>query len=230
MRRGPDRAGPRPGPERTLARMARVLRLLTLPFVRYEVQGGRCAAELEVGIIVANHRSMFDVVAGLICLHHFGHYPRLLVERRYVERGLAGRCARAIGAIPVDREGDRGQALAAAWRALDDGISILVMPEGELHWDPAAPVSTGPARTGVSRLATHGGHPVIAAGVAGTERVMAADHRLPRLNPFRRKVVACVVADEPLRLAGDDHAANTERVMARIRELLAVAQPLSERH
>ena len=83
-----------------LAGLARVFRVLGAPFVRYEIHGGRCAADLRVGIIAANHRSLFDVIAGLVCLHHFGHYPRLLVERRYVEKGLVGICARGIGAIP----------------------------------------------------------------------------------------------------------------------------------
>jgi 1-acyl-sn-glycerol-3-phosphate acyltransferase len=211
-------------PDRVLAGLARLFRVLTAPFIRYEVRGGRCAAEIRVGVIAANHRSMFDVIAGLVCLHHFKHYPRLLVERRYVERGLMGVCARGIGAIPVDRDGDRGQALNAAWAALDEGIPILVMPEGGLHWDPDDPLSTGPAHTGVSRLATHGDYPVVPAALAGTERVAPPGARFPRANPFRRKVVVCWVADEPMRLTGDDHRANAEAVMAAVRELLALAQ------
>ena len=208
-----------------LAGLARVFRVLGAPFVRYEIHGGGCAADLRVGIIAANHRSLFDVIAGLVCLHHFGHYPRLLVERRYVEKGLVGICARGIGAIPVDRGGDRGQALAAAWAALADGVSILVMPEGSLHWDPDDPVSTGPAHTGVSRLATESGVPVVPAALAGTERIAPPGARFPRFNPLRRKVVVCHVADEPLWLTGDDHQANAEVVMAAIRDLLALAEP-----
>lgn len=217
-------------PDRVLATLARLFRILTWPFVRYEVRGGRCATELSVGVIAANHRSLFDVVAGLICLHRFGHYPRLLVERKYVERGVAGWCARSIGCIPVDRGGSRGEALAAAWRTMDEQrVPVLVMPEGRLHWDPADPLSTGPAHTGVSRLATHGDHPVVPAALAGTERVLPAGAKLPRFNPFRRKVVACVVADDPMWLRGEDHAANAEAVMAAIRDLLGVAQPIADR-
>ena len=208
-----------------LAGLARLFRVLSAPFVRYEIHGGRCATDLRVGVIAANHRSLFDVIAGLVCLHHFGHYPRLLVERRYVEKGLVGVCARGIGAIPVDRGGDRGQALAAAWAALADGVSILVMPEGSLHWDPDDPLSTGPAHTGVSRLATGAGVPVVPAALAGTEGIAPPGARFPRVNPLRRKVVACQVADEPLWLTGDDHQANAEAVMAAIRELLALAEP-----
>ncbi len=209
-----------------LAGLARFFRVLSAPFVRYEVRGGRCAADLKVGVIAANHRSMFDVVAGLVCLHHFGHYPRLLIERRYVEQGLLGYLSRGIGAIPVDRRSDAGQALAAAWTALGEGIPILVMPEGGLHWDPEDPLSTGRPHTGVSRLATRDGVPVVPAALAGTERVVPPGKAWPRANPFRRKVVVCWVADEPLWLTGDDHRANADLVMAEIRVLLAKAQPL----
>lgn len=208
------------GPERVLAWLARILAVLTAPFVRYELRGGACARDLKVGVIAANHRSMFDVVAGLICLHRFGHYPRLLIERKYVERGFVGWCARAIGAIPVDRDGDRTAALGAAYTALERGVPILVMPEGRLHWDPQDPVSTGPAKTGVSRLACDR-VPVVPAALAGTEVVMPAGARVPHLVPLRRKVVRCNVADEPLWLQGEDHRANTELVMKEIRALLA---------
>ena len=206
-------------PERMLAGLARVCWFFTVPFVRYELRGGRCARDLKVGIIAANHRSMYDVVAGLIGLHHFGHYPRLLIERRYVERGLTGPFARAIGAIPVDR-GEGAAALDDAIAALQAGLPILVMPEGRLHRDPDDPTTTGPGKTGVSRLAVGAGVPVVPAAVLGTASVLPPDAKLPRFNPFRRKHVVMIVADEPLWLDGDHHRANTDRVMAEIRSML----------
>jgi 1-acyl-sn-glycerol-3-phosphate acyltransferase len=206
-----------------LAWLARIAWLLTVPFVRYELRGGRCAKELKVGIIAANHRSMYDVVAGLIGLHHFGHYPRLLVERQYVEGGITGPFARAIGAIPVDRGGDPRTALDDAIAALRDGVPILVMPEGRLHRDPDDPTTTGPAKTGISRLAVGAGVPVVPACVIGTEAVMPPGARFPRFNPFRRKQVLMLVADDPLWLEGDDHRANTDQVMKEIEALLREA-------
>ena len=210
-------------PERWLALLARVCWFFTVPFVRYEVRGGRCAADLHTGVIAANHRSMFDVVAGLICLHHFQRYPRLLIHRNYVEGHWVGPFARAIGAIPVDREGAPGSSLEAAVEALRSGIPIVVMPEGRLHWDPADPFSTGPAKTGVSRLAASAQVPVVAVALTGTERVMPLGARLPRFNPLRRKLVVCQVADEVLWLAGDDRRADTDAVMAEIRRLMELS-------
>lgn len=207
-------------PERTLALLARILRVLTSPFVRYDIRGGACAQDLKVAIIVVNHRSLFDVLGGLVCLHHFRHYPRLLIERRYVDSKVIGPFARAIGAIPVDRGAGGGHAFDAANEALAAGVPILVMPEGKLHWNPDEPMSTGPAKTGVSRLAVGASMPVVPAALTGTERVWPSTAKLPRLNPFRRKTVVCNVADDPIWLSGDDHQGNTDAVMAAVRALM----------
>jgi len=63
---------------------------------------------------------------------------------------------------------------------------------------------------------------VIAAGLSGTERVWPASACLPRFNPLRRKRVIINVANTPLVLHGEDHQANTERVMDAIRSLLVL--------
>jgi putative phosphoserine phosphatase/1-acylglycerol-3-phosphate O-acyltransferase len=210
-------------PETTLKWLARLARVLTAPFVRLEIRGGACAPRLHNGIIAANHRSLFDVAAGLIALHHFHRYPRLLIAREFVEGRWTAPFCRAIGAIPVDRTAGPGLALAAAEAKLAAGTPILVMPEGRLHWDPDAPLSTGPAKTGVARLAVAAGAVVVPAAVVGSERIWPATSYFPRPNPFRRKQVVVHVADEELVLVGDDHRANTELVMAEIRRLMAEA-------
>ena len=207
------------GPARVLANLARLLGVLTWPFIRYDIRRG-CADEVTMGVAASNHRSMFDGVAVLVCLHRLGQYPRVLIEQRYVDHGWTGPALRALGAIPVDRTGAPGTALDQALQALRDGVGIGVMPEGRLHWDPQHPMSTGPAKTGVSRLAVGGGVPVIPVGLSGTERVLPPGSLLPRLNPFRRKVIVLQVADEPLWLDAEDHEANTARVMAAIEDLL----------
>ena len=97
------------------------------------------------------------------------------------------------------------------------------MPEGRLNWDPDEPFETGPAKTGVSRLALGGGVPVVPVGLSGTERVMPPKARLPRFNPFKRKVVVCQVAEDPMWLTGEDHHANTAEIMAAVEDLLRLA-------
>ncbi len=210
-------------PERNMARLAVIAKVLTAPFVRFELHGQDYVAETHVAIIAANHRSFFDVPAGLIALHHFKRYPRLLVASTYFERRATRRFVRSIGAIPVDRERKSGTAASAAVEALREGVPILVMPEGRLHWDPSHPLATGPVRPGVSRLAVAADVPVVPVAISGTETVWPASKRLPRFNPFRRKTVVIRLSGSLLHFENDDHEANTGEVMANIRALLAVS-------
>jgi putative phosphoserine phosphatase/1-acylglycerol-3-phosphate O-acyltransferase len=217
-------------PERALAGLARVAKVVSAPFVRIDMQGAeKINDEIEVCILAANHRSLFDVAAGLIAFHRYRRYPRVLIEKKYVDSKWTRPFARAIGAIPVDREAGHGQAFAAAVAALHDGLTILVLPEGRLHWDPTDPISTGRASTGVSRLAEASGMPVVAAGMVGTEEVWPASSPLPRFNPFRRRrPVTIRVSDVPVSLTGDDHRARTDQVMASVRDQMrraAAAHP-----
>lgn len=214
-------------PESRLRWIARILRVVTAPFVRYDIRGGGCVPQHQVGIVAANHRSLFDVVAGLIALHHFGRYVRVLIAREYVEGKWTAPLCRAIGAIPVDRS-DSGRALDAAIAALRSGVPILVMPEGRLHWDSEQPLSTGPAKTGISRLAVGAEVVVLPAALVGTEAVFPAHAKFPHLNPFRRKRVIVNVCEEVMVLSGDDHAANAEAVMTEIRRLMADAVEAAE--
>jgi 1-acyl-sn-glycerol-3-phosphate acyltransferase len=209
-------------PEVVLRVLARLLGVLIAPFVRLEIRGGACATRLKTAIIVANHRSLGDAIIGLVVLQHFGHYPRVLIAREFVEARWTGVFARAGGSIPVDRGGDRTAALAPAVEALAAGPPILVMPEGRLHRDDD-PNTTGPAKTGVARLAAQSGQPVVVAALSGTAEVWPAGRKLPILNPFRRKTVLCRVADEEFFVDGENAREDTEHVMAELRVLLREA-------
>lgn len=213
---GDDRRIP---PEVVLRALARFFRLLIAPFIRLEIRGGACADELKTAVIVANHRSMGDAIAGLVVLHHFGHYPRVLIAREWVEEGWTGYLARAIGAIPVDRRGDPARALDPAIEALQAGPPILVMPEGRLHRSDD-PDSVGEAKTGAVRLSTGADVPIVLAALSGTAEAWAPGRRLPRLNPFRRSVVLCRVADVPLTPEGSDARADTDHMMDELQALL----------
>ena len=49
----------------------------------------------------------------------------------------------------VDRAAGRGEAFEAAVTALHSGITILLLPEGRIRFDPEHPPATGKAATGV---------------------------------------------------------------------------------
>ena len=213
-----------------MAWLARVAWLLSWPFVKFDIGGGdEVNRATPTGIIVVDHRSLFDVAAGLIVFHRYRRYPRVLIEKKYVDSKWTRPFARAIGAIPVDRAAGRGEAFRAAIEALRSGITILLLPEGRIHWDPEAPLSTGPSSTGVSRLAEQSGIPVVAAGMIGTELVWPATRYLPYLNPFRRRPTVTVrVSDAPVTFTATDHAERTEEVMADVRRMMAVCQAVAD--
>lgn len=214
------------GPERILALIARIVAFLVRPFVRFEVRGAACASWIGPAVIVANHRSLFDVVAGLVGLHHYHRYPRVLIAKEFVHGRWTGPFARAVGAIAVDRERGSSGAVEAAVAALGEGATILLLPEGRLHRDAEDPTSTGPVRSGLSRIAEAGDVPVVAASLLGSDDVWPATSTLPRLRlcrPRNRPVVWVRVDDEPTPLVPGEHQANAERVMARVRELTAVS-------
>ncbi len=213
-------------PERALAWLARLARVLSWPFARFDIDGGDAMNEaVETGIIVVDHRSLFDVVAGVIVFHKYRRYPRVLIEKKYVDSKWTRPFARAIGAIPVDRAAGRGDAFNAAVEALHSGITILLLPEGRIRYDPDRPLATGRASTGVSRLADASGAPVVAAGMIGTEQVWPGSRTLPYLNPFRRRpIVTCRISNRPVALTGTDHTERTEQAMADVRRMMAECQ------
>ena len=212
-------------PDRALAWLARLARLLSWPFVRFDIAGGeQLNRELGAIVIATDHRSLYDVVAGLIVFHRYRRYPRVLIEQAYVDSRWTKPFARAIGAIPVDRSKGKGGALAAAVDELRSGTTVLLLPEGRLHWNPDDPISTGPTSTGVARMAAAAGVPVVAAGMVGTERVWPAGARLPRLVPYRRPIVTVRIADRPVPIDTDDPREATDAVMADVRRLMAEAQ------
>ncbi|MFN8017111.1 MAG: lysophospholipid acyltransferase family protein [Acidimicrobiales bacterium] len=111
----------------------------------------------------------------------------MLIEKKYVDAKWTRPFARAIGAIPVDRKDKTGDPLRAAIDTIEAGATVLLLPEGKLHWDPEQPLTTGRAATGVARIATGAGVPVVAAGMVGTEQVWPATSKLPA----RRSAAGC---------------------------------------
>ncbi|MFN8017112.1 MAG: hypothetical protein U0P45_03215 [Acidimicrobiales bacterium] len=64
-------------PETALAWLARIAKVLCWPFVRFDVQGGEeLNHQLGPVVLAVDHRSLFDVAAGLIVFHRYRRYPR----------------------------------------------------------------------------------------------------------------------------------------------------------
>ena len=192
--------------------IAWTFRVLTMPFIRYEFRGGACIRERDGWIFSANHRSVFDFPHAVIALEHFGKYGRIMIASEFWDQPQYAWAVKAIDAIPVYRQTDPQGSFAAAIAALRKGDNLCIMPEGSIKWDAADPLGLGVFKSGVSRLAVGAEAPILPIALVGGDRLWVARSKLPKLNPFRRKVVLIRVADEPLWLSGDDHRANAEKV------------------
>lgn len=182
------------------------------------------------GVLVAgNHLSMVDpVFTTAFCLAS-GRIPRYLAMaelwRVPVVRGvLAGG-----GHIPVHRGSTKAvQAFRDAVAAVQGGECVVVFPEGGLgrradHWpDPQV-------KNGVARIALESGVPVVPLATWGTQELLPADTRYPKLWPRKTLHVAAGPPVDLTDLAGAPRTkstldAATKRIMAAITDLLATVR------
>jgi putative phosphoserine phosphatase/1-acylglycerol-3-phosphate O-acyltransferase len=78
-------------------------------------------------------------------------------------------------------------------------------------------------RWGAAKLASMTGAPIVPVGMWGTERVWPRSARLPAMFNITNPPLVTVKVGKPLIVTGDDHDANTTRIMEAITALLPPA-------
>jgi len=200
--------------------------LLVRPFVHIDARRLQVAEQHRTAVVVANHRSFFDVIVGLVVFHRLRRYPRVIVASHWFERHTIGMLLRSVGAIPMDRDNPAVH-LEGARRVLDADIPILVMPEGVLSGEPGDPTSLGRFKTGAARLAHYCDVQIWTLALVGSDIAWPRDRRFPRfgINPLRRQHVV-VLGDDDLIPVDGDAVADTERVREQMVKLLHEAAAL----
>ncbi|MFI1988433.1 lysophospholipid acyltransferase family protein [Actinoplanes sp. NPDC020271] len=132
-------------------------------------------------IFAGNHLSVADeLFLGAAVPRHLAFWAK---SDYFVGKGVKGFLSRklmeGLGAIRVERAGGRAALTAfdAAIPALKGGDLVAVYPEGTRS--PDGRLYRG--RTGVARLATAAGVPIIPVGVIGTEEVQPIGQMYPKL-------------------------------------------------
>jgi 1-acyl-sn-glycerol-3-phosphate acyltransferase len=164
-------------------------------------------------VLAANHTSNFDPWPLGIPLWP-GRQLRFMAKSELFNP-LIGPIIKAGGAFKVRRgEGDV-EAMRTAAELVRAGEIVVMFPEGTRRQKGLRKKHRPRAHTGAARIALSAGAPLVPAAIAGTDR-------LSRLGPLR------VAFGEPLDLSDLDGLdvkpaaeAATERLMARIEELLA---------
>jgi 1-acyl-sn-glycerol-3-phosphate acyltransferase len=140
-------------------------------------------------ILAANHLSVADqLFLGAVVARQVHYWAK---EDYFHLPGIKGQLMaglmHGLGTIPVHREGGRAalHALDAAVPVLQSGELVGIFPEGTRS--PDGRLYRG--RTGVARLATEAGVPVVPVGIIGTEKVQPKGHTIPRIGALGRSGV-----------------------------------------
>ncbi|WP_233245461.1 lysophospholipid acyltransferase family protein [Salinibacterium hongtaonis] len=208
----------------------RFLAFLILPIMtviaRYRIVDGEKLPKSGAFILAPNHFSEIDPVVIGVVMWKLGRMPRFLAKASVFKIPLGGRLLRAAGQIPVERTTNaRGaEPLKAAARAADEGLAVVIYPEGSLTRDPDLWPMRG--KTGAVRMALEADIPLIPAAHWGTQLVMPRYGR--KISIFPRKTITVKIGDpvDLSRFRGKPITASllteaTDVLMADISQLLA---------
>jgi putative phosphoserine phosphatase/1-acylglycerol-3-phosphate O-acyltransferase len=192
-----------------------------IPYARFEVSGVEQIPAEGAAIVVANHRSYFDIVAMAVLLAKRGRPVRFLGKKEVFDAPVVGQLARAMGGIRVERGTGSDEPLAEAAAALACGELVALMPQGTIPRGTAFFETTLRGRWGAAKLASLTGAPVIPVGLWGTERVWPRSERLPNvLNVLNPPTVGISVGPPVEGLLGRSLDADTKRIMKAIQAQL----------
>jgi putative phosphoserine phosphatase / 1-acylglycerol-3-phosphate O-acyltransferase len=204
-----------------------VVRPELVPWVRMDIDAVDHIPETGPAIIVANHRSYFDPLALGFAFARRGRPVRFLGKREVFDAPVVGQVVRAMGGIKVDRQGDAGESLVDAAKALAAGELVVILPQGTIPRGPAFFDPKLEGRWGAARLAAMAEVPVIPFGLWGTEKVWPRSERLPRVWNVLHPPRVIVRGGPPVELKHKSPKADTRRIMTAISALLP---PESQQH
>jgi len=176
-------------------------------------------------IIVANHRSVMDILVGLALFRHWGVAPRMFVKATYFAVPVVGQLLRLMRAIPASRDNAR-ETMRTALRTLAEGGVVALAPEGRVLRAADRDDGVGDLRTGVGRLAAEFGSPIIAVGITNTDAVWPLGARRPRIRARKasRPTVRVAVAQLDV-----EKGTSVAVVMARLRSVLSQVVETAEK-
>jgi putative phosphoserine phosphatase/1-acylglycerol-3-phosphate O-acyltransferase len=191
-----------------------------LPYARFDIGGTHNIPRSGPGILVANHRSYFDVMSIIQMMRHTSRTGRILAKREVLDTPVVGGLAAALGAIPVDRGEGGTESFDRAAAALAAGELVCLLPQatiprGRAFFDPVLK-----GKTGAARLAAQTRAPVIPFGIWGSERVWPRSSRLPDVTNVLHPPTVRIRVGPPVDLKYRSAAADTRRIMAAISECL----------
>jgi 1-acyl-sn-glycerol-3-phosphate acyltransferase len=144
-------------------------------------------------ILAPNHYSEIDPLVVGVVMWKLGRMPHFMAKASIFKIPVLGYLAKVSGQIPVERSGvaRHNDPLAAATRIADQGLAVVIYPEGSLTRDPDLWPMRG--KTGAVRMALEAGIPLIPLSHWGTQKVMPRYGK--KISVFPRKTIHVKIGD-----------------------------------
>jgi 1-acyl-sn-glycerol-3-phosphate acyltransferase len=127
-------------------------------------------------LVVPNHQTYFDPF--WICIPIRRKF-RFMAWDKAFEWFLVGDMIRYLGAFPVNLERGSKESLKQAVRALKDGATLIIFPEGEREFSDGEMLEF---KNGATKIAMLANVPILPVTIRGANKVWAQDMKLPRLG------------------------------------------------
>jgi 1-acyl-sn-glycerol-3-phosphate acyltransferase len=186
-----------PMPKSEKTPIFRVLAAIALPFMhtvaRYRIIDGQKMPREGAFVLAPNHFSEIDPVVIGVIMWKLDRMPRFLAKASVFKIPIVKGLLRASGQIPVERATTaRGNApLKAATTLAENGLAVVIYPEGSLTRDPELWPMRG--KTGAVRMALEANVPLIPIAHWGTQHVMPRYAR--KISMFPRKTITVKLGD-----------------------------------
>jgi 1-acyl-sn-glycerol-3-phosphate acyltransferase len=168
-------------------------------------------------VLASNHVGHLDFVFDGYAARERGRRVRFLAKKEVFDKRGVGWLMRQMGHIPVDRQGAAADSMKAAVTELERGQIIGMFPEATI----SPSFVPRPGKTGTVRLAQETKVPVVPVALWGTQRILTKW----RPRNFKRGIPIVVNIGEPMAVSPEDDVQEaTDRLIARITELLSEAQ------
>jgi 1-acyl-sn-glycerol-3-phosphate acyltransferase len=144
--------------------------LLRVAHIPVEVEGLEHLVPGQAYVFAANHRSNFDICAGLVLPGRF----LWVAKKSLFQIPILGQALSRMGSISVDRDNLRSavKSLDQATAIVRSGVSLIIFPEGTR----ALTRELLPFKKGVFIMAIKAGQPIVPVSISGTRFIQPWDH------------------------------------------------------
>lgn len=182
--------------------------------LRFQLSGTEHIPRSGGALLALNHISYVDFILGGFAAQPSKRLVRFMAKRETFDHPISGPIMRSLHHISVDRE-DGVHSMHEAVDYLRRGEVVGIFPEATI----SRSFEIKELKSGATRIAAEAGVPLVPVVLWGTQRLFTKDH--PR-DLGRGKTIAIRVG-EPLRPTGEDPAAETQVLRARMQALLEEA-------